>query len=110
MAGSSPWPTAPRHYQTSSLGTIGKGSRHDPDSAAVNGKERGDVDDGVPATLGGTGDPDSIDMHPMDLTTVTQLSDRLHGQVQESISRSLFPCYTKEDWVKKQDEDISCLA
>ena len=33
---------------------------------AVGGEEQGDVDDGVSATPGGTGDPDSIDVRPVD--------------------------------------------
>ena len=72
-----------------------------------------DVDDGaILATLGGTAVPDSTDVHPLDPATVTELKDLLREQGQESRpwdvqhQRPLLLCYTKEDWVNKQDEDV----
>ena len=52
---------------------------------AVEREECGDVDDGVLATPGGIGDPDSTDTHPVDPAAATQLSDLLQRPVQESI-------------------------
>ena len=88
-------------------------TRDESSSLNVFIREHNDMDDGaIPATPGGTGAPDSMDAHPVDLATVTEPSDLLRGQVQESIpwdlsqQRPLLSYYTKEDWVQKQDEDV----
>ena len=101
--------------ETSCPDTSVKGPRPAAGSEAIPTliveRDHGDMDDRVLATPGGTGDP-GYTVCPMNPAAATQLSDLLQRSVQKSIKwdltqqRPLLRCFTKEDWVQQQDEDI----